>query len=162
MKNEEIVLGIDPGSRITGYSVIQNGTKPTVIALGVIKTSSKESFNTRLGIIRTNLDELINTYKPTVLSIEAAFVGINIASALKLAHVRGIVISSAILNNMQVCEYSPRSVKQSVTGSGAAEKEFVRLCIMQALNLANPPTLDASDATALALTYIYKAKNYDL
>jgi len=147
------ILGIDPGSRFTGYGVIEvNGDRATALTHGVIKTGGGE-FPERLGIIFKGIRELIEEYAPGEVAVENVFVSKNAASALKLGQARGAAICAAISLNLPVSEYSPRSVKQAIVGRGAADKVQVQHMVCVLLGLKEKPVEDAADALAVALCH---------
>jgi crossover junction endodeoxyribonuclease RuvC len=158
-----IVLGVDPGSNITGYGVIkvmeQGGkldrTKLTVIDYGIVKLDEEEIFPVKLKKIYDKLTEIINLHHPTELAIETAFYGKNFQSAFKIGHVRGVVILSAVNSGISVFEYTPREVKKAVVGRGNATKEQVQFMVRAILGLKNfAEFYDVSDALAIAICHI--------
>lgn len=153
-----IVLGVDPGSNITGYGVVmvESDTDEIVpIDYGVIKLDEKESFHIRLKEIYDRISEIINLHRPTELAIETAFYGKNFQSAFKIGHVRGVVILSAINSGISVFEYTPREVKKAVVGRGNATKEQVQFMVGAILGLKSVPEFyDVSDALAIAICHI--------
>jgi crossover junction endodeoxyribonuclease RuvC len=149
------ILGIDPGSRITGYAVIEtDGIKNAHVAHGCIRTSH-DSFPGRLGEIFQGIVEVIAEYGPGEVAIEDVFMAKNAASALKLGQARGAAICAAVQANCAVFEYSPREVKLSIVGKGSAEKEQVQHMVKMILNLSGKLQIDASDALGIALTHAH-------
>ncbi len=149
------ILGIDPGSRITGYGIIDvEGSKNTHVAHGCIKTS-REEFALRLGEIFSGLSRVIEDFQPQEVAIEDVFVAKNASSALKLGQARGAAICAAVNAGCAVFEYTPRLVKQSVVGKGSAEKSQVQHMVMIMLNLRGKMSIDASDALGIALTHAH-------
>ena len=147
------ILGIDPGSRFTGFGVIDvRGDQATLGRHGVIRSGSGE-FTERLGVIFTGLTELIRELAPAEVAVENVFVSRNAASALKLGQARGAAICAAISMGLPVAEYSPRSVKQAIVGRGGADKVQVQHMVSVLLNLAETPAEDAADALAVALCH---------
>ena len=151
------VIGIDPGISCTGYAVIEyfsNGDT-LLVELGVIKTSPKAALADRLITIYEGINEVIVNLSPDRFAVESVFVGKNVQSALKLGHARGAAIIAGAKNRLPVSEYSPREVKQNITGNGNASKEQVQFMIQSILKLEkfSGPN-DASDAAAVALSYI--------
>ena len=147
------ILGIDPGSRFTGIGIIEvDGDRVTSVHHGVIKTGGGE-FPQRLGIIFSELLELIAEYAPDEVAIENVFVSKNAGSALKLGQARGAAICAAISRDLPVAEYSPRSVKQAIVGKGGADKVQVQHMITLLLQLEEKPSEDAADALAVALCH---------
>ena len=147
------ILGIDPGSRFTGFGIIEvNGDRVTPVHHGVIKAGTGE-FPQRLGIIFSGIKELIGEYAPDEMAIETVFVSKNAGSALKLGQARGAAVCAAISLGLPVAEYSPRSVKQAVVGRGSADKVQVQHMITVLLRLKERPAEDAADALAVALCH---------
>jgi crossover junction endodeoxyribonuclease RuvC len=151
-----IVLGIDPGTLVTGYGVVarRNGML-TLVACGAIKNPSDQTMSLRLKKIFDNLQKLIATFHPDECAIESAFYGKNAQSALKLGHARGVAMLAAVQQQIPMSEYSPREVKKSVVGNGAASKEQVQYMVRSLLHLPNSRMVhDASDAVAIALCHL--------
>jgi crossover junction endodeoxyribonuclease RuvC len=147
------ILGIDPGSRLTGYGVIEvDGDCARLVRQGVIRTGDGE-FAARLGVIFESVRELIRECRPTEVAIENVFVSRNAASALKLGQARGAAVCAAISHGLPVAEYSPRSVKQAIVGRGAADKVQVQHMVCVLLRLDATPAEDAADALAVALCH---------
>ena len=148
-----IILGIDPGSRVTGFGVIEvNGSRQTYIACGCVRPREAE-LPGRLGEIFRGVDELIARYRPEELAIEQVFMARNAASALKLGHARGAAIVAASARGLLVFEYSARQIKQAVVGTGAAQKVQVQQMVRRLLTLDEAPQADAADALAAALCH---------
>jgi crossover junction endodeoxyribonuclease RuvC len=147
-----IVMGIDPGSRNTGYGVIRFGEGGySVISCGVIRMKSSTPLAERIGQIWTGLEEVVASTKPEVMAIETAFVGRNVRSALILGQVRGAMLALATRNGLPVREYAPREVKLCVTGSGAAGKEQVASMLSRLLGLGESAMpSDVTDALGIA------------
>ena len=151
---ETIILGIDPGSRCTGFGVIKNQPHQYQhIASGVIRPPTRESMSDRLHYIHQHIVSLIKDYKPQHMAIEKVFVSKNPAAALKLGQSRSCALIAAASTKLSVFEYSPRQIKQAVTGHGAAIKQQVQHMVTQLLKLTHQPTEDAADALALALCH---------
>ncbi len=149
-----IILGIDPGSRITGYGVIryQQGS-PVYLGSGCIRTNVGD-MPTRLKKIYQGVSQLIQMFQPDTLAIEQVFLSHNVDSALKLGHARGSAIVAATLAELDVFEYAARQIKQAVVGYGGAEKQQVQHMICQLLHLPTSPQADAADALACALCHM--------
>ncbi|MHB1184129.1 MAG: crossover junction endodeoxyribonuclease RuvC [Deltaproteobacteria bacterium HGW-Deltaproteobacteria-16] len=146
------ILGIDPGSRATGYGVIDcQGHALTFVTCGVIRTSEKKPFPERLEEIYDGIREVIAAYKPQLAGIEDIFTAINPRSALKLGHARGVLILAARQHGLLLEEYSPTVVKQAVAGYGQAPKEQVQHMVRVLLKLVASPSQDAADALAVAI-----------
>jgi len=146
------ILGIDPGSRATGYGVIDcQGHAFTFVTCGVIRTSEKKPFPERLEEIYEGIREVIAAYKPQLAGIEDIFTAINPRSALKLGHARGVLILATRQHGLPLEEYSPTVVKQAVAGYGQAPKEQVQQMVRVLLKLVASPSQDAADALAVAI-----------
>ncbi len=146
------ILGIDPGSRATGYGVIDcQGQALTFVTCGVIRTSEKKPFPERLEEIYDGIREVVTAYKPQLAGIEDIFTAINPRSALKLGHARGVLILAARQHGLLLEEYSPTVVKQAVAGYGQAPKEQVQHMVRVLLKLVASPSQDAADALAVAI-----------
>ncbi len=150
------IFGIDPGSRITGYGVIQSsGKKLKMIDFGVIKTKEKD-FIKRLPIIFSGIEDLMDIHDPDMVAIENVFMHRNADSALKLGQARAAAISGTFKKGLDVFEYSAREVKLAVVGTGSAEKEQVREMVKLILGLKNKDlNLDESDALAIAICHAH-------
>ena len=149
-----IILGIDPGSRITGYGVIEwSNHKSKYIDSGCIRMDVKAPTGYRLKTIFEGLDQLIGMYHPDQLSIEQVFIHKNPQSALKLGQARGVVLCAAALAGLEIYEYSATRIKQTVVGNGHATKDQVQHMVTHLLKLNGKPQADAADALAAALTH---------
>lgn len=150
-----IILGIDPGSRTTGFGLINAvGARTEYITSGCIRTGSGD-MPERLKVIFESINTLIEQYCPQEFAIEQVFMGRNADSALKLGQARGVAILAASLQNLPVYEYAPRTIKQSVVGTGAADKEQVQHMVQRLLKLPGLPQADAADALAIALCHAH-------
>jgi len=150
-----IILGIDPGSRFTGYGVIkQQGRTFTYLGSGCIKAMSQgDDLASRLQTIFAGVSELVIQFKPDMFAIEQVFMAKNPDSALKLGQARGAAIVAATNNGLTIAEYSARQIKQSVVGTGAADKSQVQHMVKSILKLPGTPQADAADALAVALCH---------
>lgn len=150
-----IILGIDPGSRLTGYGVIeQQGRKFTYLGSGCIKAmASGDDLAARLQTIFAGVSEIILQFNPDMFAIEQVFMAKNPDSALKLGQARGAAIVAATNAQLIVAEYSARQIKKSVVGTGAADKTQVQHMIKTILKLPATPQADAADALAVALCH---------
>ncbi len=148
----EKILGVDPGTNILGYSVIDiSRGEPHILDLGVIKLDKKSDHHIRLKEIFLQLQEVIETYSPDVLAIEAPFYGKNVQSMLKLGRAQGVAMAAAITMGLDIAEYPPKRIKQAVTGNGNAAKEQVSAMLSQILKRSfEHVSLDATDALATA------------
>ncbi len=148
-----IILGIDPGSRTTGYGIIEvNNQKMTYLDSGCVKTPDG-ALGLRLLEIFNGVCQLMETYQPSEVAIEKIFMHENASSALKLGHARGVAMVACASHRVSIHEYTPRQVKQSVVGYGAAQKEQVKHMVMRLLLLSKPPQTDAADALAIAICH---------
>jgi crossover junction endodeoxyribonuclease RuvC len=152
MRSARRILGIDPGSRRTGYGIIDvRGKNMTPVAWGVIHTDASGSFPDRLHHIHEKLTEVILRHKPTEAVVENVFLAKNAASALKLGQARGAAIVTCSANGIPVHEYSAKEIKMAATGYGGAPKEQVGGMVCRLLGIRGEISTDASDALAIAL-----------
>jgi crossover junction endodeoxyribonuclease RuvC len=148
-----IILGIDPGSRCTGFGLIDNQpSRITYIDSGFFKIRG-ESLPQRLGQIYQHIDELIRQFQPQQMSIEQVFMHRNADSALKLGQARGAAICAGHIAGLEIAEYAPREIKQAIVGSGAASKEQVQHMVKHLLGLREPLQTDESDGLAIAICH---------
>ena len=156
---ERIILGIDPGTIVMGYGLIGITKKEAaVISLGVVKLGKIEDPMLKLQKIFERTQSLIDQYHPDELAIEAPFFGKNVQSMLKLGRAQGVAIAAAVSRQMQVNEYSPKKIKQSITGNGNASKEQVAAMIQRLLNFKETPEfLDATDGLAAAYCHFLQS-----
>jgi crossover junction endodeoxyribonuclease RuvC len=150
-----LILGVDPGSLITGYGVIDaSGRKFRRLTSGVITMRTTDSVPVRLRTVYDGLIEVIDAWHPDEFCIETAFYGKNVQSTLKLGHVRGVALLAAVHRELAISEYSPREVKKAVTGSGAAAKQQVEYMIKVLLNISEDfRRSDEADGLALAVCH---------
>jgi len=150
------IFGIDPGSRVTGYGVIQSsGKKLKFLDCGVIKTKEKD-FIKRLPIIFSGIEDLMDIHNPDMVAIENVFMHRNADSALKLGQARAAAISGTFKKSLDVFEYSAKEVKLAVVGTGSAEKEQVKEMVKLILGIKNKNlNLDESDALAIAICHAH-------
>jgi crossover junction endodeoxyribonuclease RuvC len=155
--SSKIILGIDPGTVIMGYAVVlTNGSEAKLLHMDVLKLLSYKDTYQRLEIIFSKVCELIKIYQPTLFAIEAPFFGKNVQSMLKLGRAQGVAIAAAMQASLPVTEYSPKKVKQSITGNGNSTKEQVFKMLQRIMQLEERPHFfDASDALAVALCHHY-------
>jgi crossover junction endodeoxyribonuclease RuvC len=148
------ILGIDPGSRITGYGIVDSGRgKVTFVSCGVIKTTPQFPLANRLNEIFEGINEVIQLHDPAVAAVEEVFMSTNANSALKLGQARGAAVVAAMQNGLGVYDYSAKKVKQAVVGYGQAEKGQVQHMIRVLLGLSATPSNDAADALAVAICH---------
>ena len=161
MTDRRTVLGIDPGLTITGYGVVEAnavGRDAIALAMGTIRTKSREPRANRLAQIAERVGELIEEHRPDEVAIEQNFVSENVRSAMAIGEARAAVMVAAASRGLPVYEYAPTAVKEAVTGYGGAPKEQVQQMVMAQLNLSEEPSpLDVSDALAIALTRLSDA-----
>lgn len=151
------VLGIDPGSRITGYGLVAaEGSQLAFVAAGRIRPPLG-AMPARLGEIYAGVAELIGNFSPDVLAIEDVFLARNPQSALKLGQARGVAIAAAVTAGLEVFEYPARTVKKTVVGTGRASKAQVQHMVRVLLNLKGQPAPDAADALAIAICHVNTA-----
>jgi crossover junction endodeoxyribonuclease RuvC len=151
------VLGIDPGSETTGWGVVDGDARRyALVDFGTVKANPRERFAARLLKISVGVERLIERFHPDVCAVEEAFFAVNPKTALKLGHVRGVVLLAAERAGVEIAEYAPRLIKQTVVGYGAAEKQQVQEMMRVLLKLAAvPKPFDASDALAVAITHLH-------
>ena len=148
------ILGIDPGSRITGYGIIDRaGPNLGFVTCGTIRTESGDDIGNRLLLIYEGLRGVIERYGPEVAAVEDVFFSQNPRSALKLGHARGVAVLAAMKSGLKVHDYSPRVVKQAVAGYGQADKHQVQHMVKALLELSSSPSSDAADALAVAICH---------
>ena len=152
------ILGIDPGSRYTGFGVLDfEGDTPSYVASGTIK-SPDGTFPERLRKIYESVGQIVEQYRPAIVSIESVFMARNAGSALKLGHARSAALCATFAFEVDVFEYSPREIKQAVVGTGAATKEQVQHMIVSLLQLDGSPAADAADALAAAICHANRSR----
>lgn len=155
-----IVIGIDPGSRTTGFGVVSSeGNRARCIDFGTVSMPAKTKsgpIQHRLSVIYSKLCELFEKYQPDRIAVEGVFYATNVKSALVLGHVRGVVLLAATIRNIEIAEFSPLEVKKAVAGYGRADKQQVQHMVKTLLNLTKEPSpYDASDALAIALCCVF-------
>jgi crossover junction endodeoxyribonuclease RuvC len=156
-----IVLGIDPGTALTGYGVVRG--EPfgplALVECGVIRTSARDPLPVRLREIYEDVRALIERHKPEALAVEDVFYSRNVRTTVVLGHARGVVLLAGEQASVPVHEYPPAEIKKSVVGTGAATKEQVQFMVTRLLRLRTPPQpSDAADAAAVALAHIMSAR----
>lgn len=149
------VLGIDPGTRKTGWGVAQRARgELSAVAAGVIRLDPTDPLADRLEIVYDRLDALIEEHRPDAVAVEDVFYAKHASAAIKLGHVRGVVLLLVAKRQLPLAEYPPALVKRTVAGRGAAEKGQIARVVGAMLNLRELPAEDATDALAIALTYL--------
>lgn len=151
----DVILGIDPGSRVMGYALVKCvGNKRIILCMDALVLGSKLSMEERLKALFRKVTELVDAYHPKVLAIEAPFYGKNVQSMLKLGKAQGVAIAAALAKDIPFIEYAPRRIKQSITGKGAASKEQVAMMLQRMVPFQDVPQyLDATDALAVAVCH---------
>ena len=157
-KRSSIILGIDPGTLIMGYGLVKvTGTKLELLEMGVLQPGKVKDSYKKLQLIFNTVSGLITKYQPTAFAIEAPFFGKNVQSMLKLGRAQGVAIAAAMRHGLEVTEYSPKKVKQSVTGNGNASKEQVQKMLQHILCFTETPKhFDATDALAVAVCHQFQ------
>lgn len=151
-----IILGVDPGTAVTGYGVVSRsvGGAVSLVECGVIRTNSAHSLARRIRDIHEGVIELIDRHRPSSVSVENVYHGKNARSALTLGHTRGAILLAVALKELQLAEYTPREIKKAVVGTGNATKDQVGFMVQQQLKLKEPPRpADAADGVAAALCH---------
>jgi crossover junction endodeoxyribonuclease RuvC len=161
LKNDLVILGIDPGTTIMGYGVVHvQENQPSLLLLGSLDQRKVKDHFEKIARIFDRTMQLIHDYKPSALSIEAPFYGNNVQSMLKLGRAQGAAISAALYQSVPVFEYAPRKIKQSITGNGDASKEQIANFLQYILKVElKPDTLDATDGLAAAMCHFYQVIN---
>ena len=154
------VLGIDPGSQVMGWGVVEgDGRRYSLVAFGSVRASAGMKFSSRLLKICNGLEEVIAEHRPDACALEDAFLATNVKVTMKLGQVRGVVLLVAERAGLEICEYSPRLIKQTVVGYGNAEKHQVQEMVRLLLALKSVPTPhDAADALAVAICHFHHAQ----
>ncbi|MBD00332.1 MAG: crossover junction endodeoxyribonuclease RuvC [Crocinitomicaceae bacterium] len=164
---DKIILGIDPGTNILGYGLIGiTNKKMTLISTGVVRMSKLENHQLKLKKIFESITHLIEEYHPDEVAVEAPFFGKNVQSMLKLGRAQGVAMAASLVKGLPIEEYSPRKVKQSITGNGSSSKDQVAKMIQTVLQLKTlPKELDATDGIAVGICHYFqnahiKTRNY--
>lgn len=159
---DKIIIGIDPGTNVMGYSLVGiKGKQPSLIVMGVIKLNKMEDHYMRLHRIYERVKALVDQYLPDEMAIEAPFYGKNVQSMLKLGRAQGVAMAAALSHEVPIAEYEPRKIKMAITGNGAASKEQVAAMLQRTLRLSDdqmPDLLDATDALAAAMCHFYESQ----
>jgi crossover junction endodeoxyribonuclease RuvC len=160
-KQSKIILGIDPGTIVMGYGlIIIKENKVSLLELGVLKPGKIKDSYKKLQLIFNTVSGLITKYQPTDFAIEAPFFGKNVQSMLKLGRAQGVAIAAAMRHGLEVTEYSPKKVKQSITGNGNADKEQVMKMLQTLLSFKeSPKQYDATDALAVAMCHYFQTSS---
>ncbi len=160
MKKEQIILGMDPGTNLMGYGIILcEGSKMTMLDMGILDMRKLDDHHVKLKEIFDQTVSLIDKYHPDHLAIEAPFFGKNVQSMLKLGKAQGVAIAAALSRDIPITEYSPKRIKQAITGRGAASKEQVASMLQSLLKIKTlPKHLDATDGLAAAVCHFFQRK----
>ncbi len=152
------ILGVDPGTNFLGYAVIETDKNPPeIIVSGALNMNKIKNPYEKLETILRRLTQIIKEYLPEEMAIEAPFFGKNVQSMLKLGRAQGVAIAAAMSQNLEVVEYSPRKIKQAITGNGNASKEQIAQMLKSILYLKElPNSFDETDAIAVALSHFYQ------
>ena len=157
---ERIIIGIDPGTNVMGYGILQVlDNKPQLMAMGVLQLSKFENHYMRLYRIFERVQGLIDQYHPDEMAIEAPFFGKNVQSMLKLGRAQGVAMAAALSRDVPIAEYAPLKIKMSITGNGSASKEQVADMLKRMLHISEEnmlPQLDATDGLAAALCHFFQ------
>ncbi len=155
METEKIILGVDPGTLVMGYGLVQQkGKELSIIRMGVLKLNKLENQAMKLKTIFERMLEIVEEYKPDEMAIEAPFYGKNVQSMLKLGRAQGVAMAAALYRDIPIFEYAPRTIKQTITGNGSASKEQVCKMLQAMLKFEEMPKyLDATDALAAAVCH---------
>lgn len=158
IEQNKIILGIDPGTTVMGYGVIEIiNNKPQLVTLGVLELQKYTDHYTKLGKIFERVSQLVEGYKVTEMALEAPFFGKNVQSMLKLGRAQGVAMAAGLSHNVPIFEYAPLRIKQAITGQGNASKEQVAMMLKQILKFdESSKYLDATDGLAAALCHYYQ------
>jgi len=160
VENERIILGIDPGTTIMGYGIIKVvNRKPELVVLGNIELKKITDPYLKLQKIFERVLQLVDTYHPDEMALEAPFFGKNVQSMLKLGRAQGVAMSAGLYRSVPITEYAPLKIKMSITGVGRASKEQVAIILQKTLNIPQkdmPKDLDATDGLAAAMCHFYQ------
>ena len=161
MAKERIILGIDPGTNIMGYGlIIQKGNKISLITLGILKLGKYDTHALKLKKIFERTLGLIEEYKPDEMALEAPFFGKNVQSMLKLGRAQGVAMAAGLYKDLPIFEYSPKKIKQAITGNGNASKEQVAAMLKSLVEFETiPKHLDATDGLAAAVCHFFQGDN---
>jgi len=159
-----VILGIDPGTNVLGYSIIEiQGANVKMVAMGIIHLQKLPDAYEKLKRIYSGIENIIKSFQPHQMAVESPFFGKNVQSMLKLGRAQGVAIAAGMVAGITVTEYSPKKVKQSITGNGNASKEQVAAMLLSVLKIERKPKyFDATDALAVALCHHYQAGSLKL
>lgn len=151
------VLGIDPGTAVLGYGVVESGSgqHPKLVECGTLTTRGRDPLPSRLRVLYDGIGALLSRHAPSAVAVESAFYGRNVRTAVVLSHARGVILLAAEVAGVGIAEYSPALIKKTIVGRGAALKPQVSYMVAQLLRLKSPPSPeDAADGVAVALTHL--------
>jgi crossover junction endodeoxyribonuclease RuvC len=154
------VLGIDPGTAVLGYGVVEGGSglQPRLVECGTLTTQPRDPLPARLRVLYDGVAELLSRHEPDIMAVESAFYGRNVRTTVVLSHARGVILLAGELAGADLAEYPPALIKKTIVGRGAALKPQVGYMVAQLLRLTAPPSPgDAADAVAVALTHLMLA-----
>jgi crossover junction endodeoxyribonuclease RuvC len=160
LDQEQVILGIDPGTLVMGYGLISvNKNSVSLVEMGVLQLSKHKDHAERLQLIFNKMESLIRIHQPIAVAVEAPFFGKNVQSMLKLGRAQGVAIAAAMVAGLRAAEYAPRKVKQAITGRGNATKEQVFQMLRHTLHIEEDVRfMDATDAVAVALCHHYEGR----
>ncbi|MCT4588360.1 MAG: crossover junction endodeoxyribonuclease RuvC [Carboxylicivirga sp.] len=164
MAKERIILGIDPGTTVMGYGIIRSvGSKADMVTMGVLELHKYGDHYLKLQKIFERVVQLVDTYHPDELAIEAPFYGKNVQSMLKLGRAQGVAMAAALSRSLPIFEYAPLRIKQAITGNGRASKEQVAMLLQNMLKLKEiPKYLDATDGLAAAYCHFLQNQKINI
>lgn len=156
VREDGVVVGIDPGLTRCGYAVLQaNGQAVRTLALGVIRTSTADALPSRLAALQRELNSLLAEFQPSAVAVEQVFFQTNVRTAMSVGQASGLALAQAAARGCEVVQFTPNQVKDCIAGWGGADKRQVQRMVQARLGLAEPPhPADAADAAALALCYL--------
>jgi len=159
VNKEKIILGVDPGTNVMGFGAIMVvGQKINLLGMGIVDLKKETDYAVKLKLIFERTQALVDEYKPDQFAVEAPFFGKNVQSMLKLGRAQGVSMAAALMRDVPISEYSPRKIKQSITGSGAASKEQVAAMLKNIIGYKEQPKyLDATDGIAAAVCHHFQS-----
>ena len=152
------IMGVDPGTLVTGYGIIEDGHKPMAVEHDTLRMNANDAIENRLHQLHTQIMEVITRHTPDVVAVETPFIGKSPKSSLAIGQAQAIVLLSAASQGITIRKYTPASVKQALTNDGRANKEQVRMMVAAELHIPDLTETDASDALAVALCHVGKER----